>query len=185
VWGPLRGTNLRGLWLLGACTNGARGQAIQYAPQDLHWLTAAIVLETLHFAEQERRAAAELRTLYQQVVTAQEVERSRLARELHDGVQDLCAVMRDLRALEAHTDPGHMLAEGALPLADMVLRAAETVQALRAICNDLHPPFLQHDLAAALRGLVAELDRRSPQPIHIEIAADDLHLPDVSAKKHD
>jgi two-component system sensor histidine kinase UhpB len=52
------------------------------------------------------------------------------------------------------------------------------VNALRAICNDLRPPLLQHDLASALKVLVEELDARSPAPIHIDVAAHDLHLPD-------
>jgi signal transduction histidine kinase len=52
------------------------------------------------------------------------------------------------------------------------------VNALRAICNDLRPPLLQHDLASALKALVEELDARSPAPVHIDIAADELQLPD-------
>ena len=174
VWAPLmRGIELRGLWLLGARTDGR-----PYSPEDLAWLTAlgrqaAIVLEALHYAEQERLAATEIRALYRQVVTAREVERGRLSRELHDGVlQDLCAVTRDLKALEAQP-------EFNLPLfADLAAHSGETVHTLRAICNDLRPPLLQQDLGAALRALVEELDRRSTAATHIEINAQDLRLPD-------
>ena len=176
VWVPLmRGAELRGMWLL-----GRRSNKMQYALEDLRWLTAvareaAAVLEATHYAEQERRAASEMRALYRQVVTAREAERERLARELHDGVlQDLCAVTRDLKALEAQVE-----ANGR-PFTDPAARSAETVNALRAICNDLRPPLLQHDLASALKALVEELDKRSPAPVHIEIAAppDNLHLSD-------
>jgi signal transduction histidine kinase len=173
VWVPLmRGTNLRGMWLL-----GARGENTQFAPEDLRCLTAvgrqaAIVLETTRYAEQERRTASELRALYRQVVSAREVERGRLARELHDGVlQDLCAVTRDLKALEAQ-----VTTNGA-PFTDLAVRSGETVNALRAICNDLRPPLLQQDLVSALKGLVGELDARSPAPIHIDVSADSLSLP--------
>jgi signal transduction histidine kinase len=55
------------------------------------------------------------------------------------------------------------------------------VQALRAICNDLRPPLLQHDLASALKALVEELDARSAAPISLEISADDLRLSDDAA----
>lgn len=172
VWVPLmRGVDLRGMWLL-----GARADGLRFSPGDLRWLTAmgrqaAVVLEAIHYAEEEQRAAAEIRALYRQVVAAREVERGRLSRELHDGVlQDLCAVTRDLKALEAETD------ESSLP--QLVARSGEAVGALRAICNDLRPPLLQHDLATALKGLVEELDTRSPAPVHIDVSVDDLHLAD-------
>jgi signal transduction histidine kinase len=177
VWVPLmRGTDLHGIWLL-----GERSEGKMYAPPDLRCLTtlgrqAAIVLESARYAEQERQTASEIRALYQQVVVAREEERGRLARELHDGVlQDLCAVTRDLRAWEA----GH---EGDLsPLSGVVGRAGETVQSLRAICNDLRPPLLQSDLGSALKALGETLDGRSAAPISVEIAADDLRLPPEAA----
>jgi signal transduction histidine kinase len=178
VWVPLmRGVDLRGLWLL-----GSRGDNLRYSPQDLQWLTAvgrqaAVVLDAIHHAEQERRAASEIRALYRQVVETREVERGRLSRELHDGVlQDLCAVTRDLKALEAQSevDEPHF--------ADLATRSGETVHALRTICNDLRPPLLQHDLVAALKALVEELDGRSSAPVHVEVSVDEnLQLPDAVA----
>lgn len=172
VWIPLmRGTGLRGMWLL-----GARDGEVQFAPEDLRWLTAvareaAAVLEAIHHAEQERQAASEMRVLYRQLVKTREGERDRLARELHDGVlQDLCAVTRDLKALETQVD-----ANGSL-FTDLAHRSGETVHALRAICNDLRPPLLQHDLASALKGLVREMDARSPAPVHIDTSVEDPHL---------
>jgi signal transduction histidine kinase len=127
----------------------------------------------MHTAAQERRAASEIRTLYQRVVTATESERGRLARELHDGVlQDLCAVTRDLKAMEVkpQTDPAL--------LTDLAIRSGETVNTLRAICHDLRPPLLQHDLASALKALVEQLDARSTALIHLDVSTDSLHLPD-------
>jgi signal transduction histidine kinase len=179
VWVPLmRGTDLRGLWMLGARGSSAQKRAMQYAPEDLRWLTAvgrqaAVVLEAIHYAEQERWAASEMRALYRQVVATREMERGRISRELHDGVlQDLCAVTRDLKALEAQPEADEPR------FADLATRSGETVHALRAICNDLRPPLLQHDLVSALKALVVELDARSPAPVHIDLAADDLRLPD-------
>jgi signal transduction histidine kinase len=177
VWVPLmRGADLRGLWLL-----GARSDKLRYAPEDLDWLTtigrqAAVVLEAIHYAEQERWAASEMRALYRQVVAAREVERRHMARELHDGVlQDLCAVTRDLKAIEATPDTERSLYAG------LAARSGETVNALRAICNDLRPPLLQQDLASALKALVEELDARSPAPVHIELTVGDLDLSDDAA----
>lgn len=174
VWVPLmRGVDLRGLLLL-----GSRDSHLRYSPEDLRWLTAvgrqaAVVLDAMHYAEQERRAASEVRALYRQVVETREVERGRLSRELHDGVlQDLCAITRDVKALEAQSDASGMFS------ADLAMRSSEAVSALRAICHDLRPPLLQHDLAAALKALVEELDARSSAPVYIEVSAENLQLPD-------
>ena len=174
VWVPLmRGADLRGMWLL-----GARHQGLQFAPEDLRCLTAvgrqaAITLEATHYAERERRTASEMRALYRQAVTAREMERGRISRELHDGVlQDLCAVTRDLKAWGAQAASDDTLVSG------LAGRSAETVNALRAICNDLRPPLLQQDLNAALKALVEELDARSPAPVHIDITTGELHLSD-------
>jgi signal transduction histidine kinase len=176
VWVPLmRGIDLRGLWVLG----DRQGSAHRYANEDLRWLTAigrqaAIVLEALHHAEQQRWAADEMRALYRQMVTAREGERERIARELHDGVlQDLCAVTRDLRAAQASAEAG----SGAF-FADLGSRSGEAVRSLRAVCNDLRPPLLQQDLLFALKALVEGLDARSAAPIHIDITADALNLSD-------
>jgi signal transduction histidine kinase len=177
VWVPvMRGADLRGMWLL-----ETREKGLRYSPQDLRCLTAlgrqaAIMLEAASFAEQERRTAHEMRALYRQVVTAREAERGSIARELHDGVlQDLCAVTRDLKALEAKSDAEKT------DLRELTGHSGETVNALRAICNDLRPPLLQHDLTSALRKLVQDLDTRSGAPIHIEVSADDLSVPDDAA----
>jgi signal transduction histidine kinase len=175
VWVPLmRGTKLRGMWLLGDRTGD-----VQFAPDDLRWLTsiareAAAVLETMDFAIQERETALEMRALYRQVVNAREIERTHLTRELHDGVlQDLCAVARDLKALDSQSEGD--------TYSSLVNLSGETVKSLRAICNDLRPPLLQHDLITALKALVREIDNRSPAPVHIEIQAEELNLPDDAA----
>jgi signal transduction histidine kinase len=176
VWIPLmRGTRLRGMWIL-----GERVGQLQYSPEDLRCLTsiareAAAVLEAMTFAEQERQTALEMRALYRQVVSARESERGRLTRELHDGIlQDLCAVTRDLKALETQSEED----ESYQPI---VLRAGETVKALRAICNDLRPPLLQQDLTTALKALVQELDARSNAPVHLETQVENFQLDDEVA----
>lgn len=179
VWVPLmRGANLEGLWLL-----GERELGIQYSPEDIQWLTslareAAAALEAMKFTEQERQVASEMRALYRQLIIAREDERGRLSRELHDGVlQDLCAVARDIKTLQINTKSDEELLNRLVGLSN------ETVQDLRAICNDLRPPLLQHDISTALKTLIQELDVRSPAPVHIQISTqkNELTLPDDKA----
>jgi len=176
VWVPLmRSTELYGMWLL-----GERANRLAYAPEDLRWLTtlarqAAVVLETIRYAEQEQQLAGEMQALYRQTVSARESERERLSRELHDGVlQDLCAVTRDLKALEAQSENKAQFKE---PSA----RSGESVQTLRAICQDLRPPLLSNNPLLALKALVERLDAQSPAPIHIETSAEGLSVPEETA----
>lgn len=176
AWVPLmRGADLRGLWLL-----GRRASGFDYAPEDLRWLTtlarqAAVVLETIRHAEQEQLVANEMQALYRQAVSARESERERLARELHDGVlQDLCAVARDLKALEARP-------ESSVSLGPLLSHADESVQTLRAICYNLRPPLLSNNPSMALKALVERLDSQSSAPIHIEIAAEALCVSEETA----
>jgi signal transduction histidine kinase len=181
VWVPLmRGADLYGVWLLGQRANGHA-----YAPEDLRWLTtlarqAAVVLETIRYAEQEQQLANEMQALYRQAVSARESERERLSRELHDGVlQDLCAVTRDLKALQATAQSA--AAENGLPFEGLVVRSNESVQTLRAICHDLRPPLLSNNPTLALKSLVERLDAHSSAPIHIEVSVDDLCVSDDAA----
>lgn len=176
VWAPLmRGAELYGIWLL-----GERAGKLSYASEDLRWLTAlarqaAIVLETIRHARQERQLASEMQVLYRQAVAARESERSRLARELHDGVlQDLCAVARDLKALEAQ------LGDRA-PLHSPVRHSSEAVRTLREICQDLRPPLLQSNLVVALKALVERLDTNSASPISIKVGPGTANLSEETA----
>jgi signal transduction histidine kinase len=168
VWVPImRGTDLYGMWLL-----GQREQGWTYSATHLHGLTtlarqAAIVLETVHYAEKEQHVAQEMQALYHQTVSAREMERGQLSRELHDGVlQDLCAISRDLKALDN------------VQLETLVARSDETVNVLRGICHDLRPPFLANNLPLALESLVERMDVYSSSPVSIETNTESQTLPE-------
>lgn len=172
VWVPLmRGANLHGLWVLGQRQGG-----YGYSADHCRWLTtlarhAALILETVQVAEAEQVRAGQLRILYYQAVTAAESERSRLARELHDGVlQDLCALARDLKAT---TGSPQLHAE---QWAALTTVADESIAALRAICHNLRPPLLTHNLPLALQALIERLNRQSTAMISFKSAADSLAL---------
>ncbi len=106
------------------------------------------------------RAQGGQRRLLQHALEAGELERKRLAQDLHDGViQDLAGVSYVLSSLETRL---RRTAEGSADL-DTTARAGEIVRrdvvALRAVCMDLYPPDLgDGGLTGALEDLVAQAE---------------------------
>jgi signal transduction histidine kinase len=114
---------------------------------------------------QRRRAQArlaesvtEIQTLAGRLITAQEEERRRIARELHDGVnQKLSALSIALTTLGRSVPSGAADLTGAL--ARLQERAAGLVDEVRQLSHELHPGVLQHvGLVAALQGYCEEFE---------------------------
>ena len=108
-------------------------------------------------------AVAELRRTRSGLVDAFEAERSRIERDLHDGVQQrLVALTMTLGSAELEIEPGPGLA-----LVEAAHRQAEEALAdLRATVRGIHPRVLtDHGLAAA----VHEIADRSPVPVGVEL----------------
>ena len=127
-------------------------------------------------AEQELRDNQErLRTSYQQIrdlggrlLGAQEAERSRIARELHDDIsQQMALLTMDLESWrDADRDQANRLAEEAL------VRARDVVKGVRELSHRLHPARLRLiGLVPALQALCAEL---SSPPIQIGFTHDNV-----------
>lgn len=114
-----------------------------------------------------RNAERRLQTLNQRLIHAQEEERSRLARELHDDVtQRLGALAIEMGSLarenEPHADALRQVKERAIQLADDV----------QGLSRRLHPSILDDlGLAAALRSEAAAL--RSRLGVPVSFAAED------------
>jgi signal transduction histidine kinase len=121
-------------------------------------------------AERSAHESAEhIRDLAGRLMTSQEEERRRIARELHDGVsQELAALSITVAALEAG------LPESAAPdrrqqLARLQRRTAEMVETIRHLSHELHPGILQYaGLAAALRNQCRELEREGGLTVTLE-----------------
>ena len=113
--------------------------------------------------EQRKHADAALRSSYARVrdlgarlLSAQEEERSRIARELHDDVsQRLAVLMIDL------TDLGRFVDGEGQSLASQVIASADDIgRDLRHLSHRLHPARLRFmGLAPAIAGLQKELSR--------------------------
>jgi len=106
-------------------------------------------------------ADARIGDLPGRLITAQEVERARIARDLHDGVcQDVTAISVDLAHLRRHGgDMPQQEFEAAL--LSIERRTAAVAEALRRLSHGLHPAVLQHvGLVAALQAHCAEIERQ-------------------------
>ena len=109
----------------------------------------------LSLAQRVDRAQSEQRRLLRHALTASEVERERLARDLHDGViQDLAGLSYVLSALETQLVrvPEQRTALETARRAGSIVR--RDVSALRALSTDLYPPDLAGE---GLEGAVADL----------------------------
>jgi two-component system, NarL family, sensor kinase len=136
--------------------------------------TVAVVALALfvNLAEQ-RKADAKLRAMARQIVTTQEAERARVARELHDGVsQWLVSVKYQFesaqdRARRSGADP-----ELVRTLDGGVQRLREVLGEVRRISHDLRPALLDDlGLARALEHLAREWSGRSG--VQIDTACED------------
>ncbi|HTE17921.1 MAG TPA: histidine kinase, partial [Armatimonadota bacterium] len=101
----------------------------------------------VHLVEEHGRAGAAheeaRRKLIQQLLTAQEDERRRISRELHDrSGQHLTALLLGLKALESHSAPPQQSA------------TLELLEKLRAVASELSIEL--HDLSVQLRPIVLD-----------------------------
>lgn len=132
---------------------------------------AALVLRNLHLAEElEQRLdqlvaqAAELRSSRARIVAAQDAERRRIERNLHDGAQQrLVTLALRLRTAEAGTARADNLrAEMDRAVAELGLALGE----LRETARGIHPALLSED---GLTGAIEALAERSSVPVSVHV----------------
>lgn len=132
-------------------------------------LQAALISWLLYEQRKRRRSEADARALSRQLIHAQEEERARLARELHDDVTQRLAVL----AISAARQEGKRLSAAERSamgsVHDGLVRLSEDVHALS---YRLHPSILT-DLGLA-EALKSECESFSLSPVHLELDAADI-----------
>lgn len=120
------------------------------------------LLPAVRLARRIQAEHASRRRLLQHAIAASDIERGRIARELHDEViQDLAGLSYAFEAEEAHGPHGERPLFGR---ASAILR--RNLGTLRAMTTDLYPPdFARLGLAEALLGLTAPLAGHGIQTI--------------------
>ena len=136
-------------------------------------------LQTAQLEESQQRE--KLRgELFSRVVAAQESERQRIARDLHDETgQALTAIGLGLRSLESRLAVDPQVA--ALTLHELQTLTADSLKELQRVMSDLRPAHLDDlGLAATLRWYAARLEERSSLKIKVETSGAERPLPDAA-----
>ncbi|MCE7937324.1 ATPase [bacterium] len=124
--------------------------------------------DDLAAAEVERTERDQLRARYVSgVIGAQEDERKRIARELHDSTsQSLTSILVGLKALATLDDPTAIRTHAE----DLRALAANTLDDVHALALQLRPSVLDDlGLAAALERFVADFQRRHPVAVDLVV----------------
>jgi two-component system, NarL family, sensor kinase len=136
--------------------------------------TVAVVAMALFInLSEQRKADAKLRAMARQIVTTQEAERARVARELHDGVsQWLVSVKYQFESAQDRARRSGADAELVRTLDGGLQRLREVLGEVRRISHDLRPALLDDlGLARALEHLAREWSGRSG--VAVETACED------------
>jgi signal transduction histidine kinase len=124
---------------------------------------AGIVLKNTRLTAELVQRLDELQASRQRLVTAQDTERRRLERNLHDGAQqNLIALKLKIALMKnlAATDPKRTQAT----LDELTRDANDAIETLRELARGLYPPILAQD------GLLAAVEaqaRRTPVPVEV------------------
>lgn len=138
------------------------------------------VTEARHMQAELRASQAELRNLMAEHHRVEDRERRRIARELHDELQQvMVAIKMDVAAIESElaTDPKRLA-----PLVARIDKLASTaISSTRRIVNDLRPLMLEElGLLPALEVLCQQFQERTGISARVEGAARDAAPPRLS-----
>jgi signal transduction histidine kinase len=117
--------------------------------------------DTIAALNEARERESELMNYAALITRAQEDERRRLARDLHDDTaQALIALSRGLEALSNHINPDSAPADARF-IADLIDLTGRTLESVRRACQDLRPSVLDDlGLSPALDSLAASMEQR-------------------------
>jgi two-component system NarL family sensor kinase len=133
----------------------------------------------LHEASHElSRKAADLKKALEETVQAQENERQRIARDVHDGLnQLLIGALLELTSGQKRIELGQLeAARESLESSQSILRSVETE--IRRVVHDLHPPMLEGlGLPAAIRRLCEQFESYSGMSCRTFVDGETARMP--------
>jgi signal transduction histidine kinase len=137
---------------------------------------AGLVLRNVGLTAELQATIEDLRASRRRLVSAQDTERQRIERNLHDGAQQqLVALLIQLTVLEDAADDPAEVRQLTGELRDGLHAAIDD---LRALARGIYPPLLaDQGLAAAVRAQAA----RAPLPVRVEADGIGRYRPDAEA----
>ncbi|KZN19930.1 MULTISPECIES: cache domain-containing protein [Pseudomonas] len=187
-WGWMLGT---GIYLedVERATQQARAEVAQGIRKTMLAIAAVALVAVLFvFASgmtlnvsEHRLADKKLQRLTQRIVSLQEEERSRVSRELHDGISQLLVSIKFQFELASHVlENGQD--KGLSILRDATQRLGEAIGEVRSLSHDLRSSLLDTlGLPAAIGQLAAEFEQRSGLVVIFNDNEFDCHLVDGAA----
>lgn len=138
---------------------------------------AALQAEQLKESQQRETMRGEL---FRRVVAAQESERQRIARDLHDETgQALTAIGMGLRGLESRLTRSPKRAADTLH--ELQTLTADSLKELQRLIADLRPSHLDDlGLSAALRWYAGKVEERYPLKVKVDISGYEQPLEDAT-----
>jgi signal transduction histidine kinase len=146
-----------------------------------------LIAALLMHRSQRRKAEVALRVtsdrnreLAESLITAQEEERTRIARELHDDVgQRVASLSIALSGVKRRVRDDAALLQDVTQLQE---QAVDLSSELRQLSHDLHPAALEHlGLLDALRGRCDDLKESSGLRVRLDVSDDWVEVPDAVA----
>jgi signal transduction histidine kinase len=116
-------------------------------------------------------ASQELRELSARILQAQDEERRRIARELHDGAGQLLAAL-GMEASNLAREGDRLSARAALSLSNIAALVAQMTKDIRIMSHLLYPPLLDEvGLESALKEYVSGFAERSGVQVSLDVPA--------------
>jgi signal transduction histidine kinase len=140
-------------------------------------LQLGLSIENAHLYQEAQNREKRLGELLQQVVGAQESERQRIARELHDATgQSLTAIALGLRGIETTMEKGAPV--DIKQIKGLKTFGTDALGELRQIIADLRPPQLDDlGLVATLQWYIRSVEHRTAIKTDFVIAGEQVRLP--------
>ncbi len=139
---------------------------------------AGLLLRNIRLNAELADRAEELRVSRRRLVAAQDAERRRLERNLHDGAQQQVVALKVKLGLAKTLAEREDVADVAGAVGDLAADTQRAVDGMRVVARGIYPPLLE---AEGLRAALLAVARDAPYPAEVEIGDIVRYPPEVEA----